>query len=122
MYYSLVLLINLLNIAFTIMESVSILRIRWIRIFASVLSVTHLLGTIVIYIVQFINMEKNEYPEDDERIEECKTINIMKIIVLIIFMNIIFYAYWGIRICYRCENSGSSSRSNRTRRRRRHHK
>ena len=114
-YYSLALSINILNIAFTIMESVSILRIRWIRIFGSVLSIIYLLGTIIVYIIQFIKMENNEEPEDNERIDNCKLINFMKIIVLIIIMNIVFYAYWGIRICYRHRHS------HRTRSRRRRH-
>ena len=114
-YYNLVIIINILNIAFTIMESVSILRIRWIRIFGSVLSVVYLLGTIIVYIIQLIKMGNNEDPEDKERISNCKMINFLKIIILIIIMNIVFYAYWRIRICYRSRNYHSTSR-----RRRRH--
>lgn len=69
--YSLVLIINILNIAFAILESVSILRIRWIRIFGSILSVIYLLGCISIYIIQLIKMENNEDAEDKKRIEDC---------------------------------------------------
>ena len=76
------------------MESVSILRIRWIRIFGSVLTIVYLLGTIIVYIIQSIKMENNEESEDNERIESYNVINFMKMIVLIIIMNIpIFYLF-----------------------------
>lgn len=120
-YYNLVLIMNLSNIVFTIMVSVSILRIKWLRIVASVLSILFLLGSILAYIFQYIKMENNEDPKDNERIGNCKFINVVKIIMLIIIVNIVFYAYWGIRICYRCENLNVSSGSKRTRRRRRRH-
>ena len=119
--YGLALLINLLNIAFTIMESVSTLRIRWIRIFGSILSVVYLLGTISVYIIQRIQMDNSEDQKEKDNQESFELENVLKIIILIIIMNIVFYAYWGIRICY-CENlERSSGQSNRTRRRRRRH-
>ena len=98
-YYDLVILNNIINIPFSIMESVSILKIKCIRIFGSALSAVYLLGNIIVFIIQLRKIKNNEELEDKEKISGYKVINILKITLLVAIMNIVFYAYWRIRIC-----------------------
>ena len=111
-YFGLAILINICNIIFAIFVSFSIIRIRWFRLFVSILSIVLLLLNISEGIVQLIKMNNNENPKDKNIFNNGYMILfVFKIIVLIIIINTVFYAYWGIRICYRCEDNGDSSGS-----------
>ena len=60
-----------------------------------------------------LNNHKNEpenIREDDghDFIEDCLPFTYLRVIVFVIILNIIFYAYWKIKICFRCKNDGTT--------------
>ena len=99
-YFGIFLSINITTLISGILEPITVLRIKWLRIYGSVLSVILLLGAILELIIL-----KSEAPT---RYDSIGAIYFFKIAILIIIMNTEFYAYWGIRICYRCENCENS--------------
>ena len=112
--HALFLIPDLLYLFFAICESITIMRVRWLRTTGGVLSIVFLVLSIVFGIVQLIHLDDHKgyysnMKNGHDRIDDCKPFTYIRVIVFVIILNIIFYAYWNLKICCRCENNGSSS-------------
>ena len=110
---------DLLYLFFSIFESITIMRVRWLRTTGGVLSIVFLVLSIAIGILQLIHLndhkgEIENIRSDDgkDRINDCMVFPYLRVAAFTIILNIIFYAYWKLKICCRCENTGSSSHYN----------
>ena len=112
--YALFLVPDLLYLFFSIFEPITIIRIRWLRTTGGILSIVYLVISIVFGILQLINLNNHKNEEgnvgDDghDFIDDCIPFTYLRVIAFIIILNIIFYAYWRIKICFRCKNNGTS--------------
>ena len=110
--HALFLIPDLLYLFFAIFESITIMRVRWLRTCGGVLSIVFLVLSIVFGILQLIHLNNHkgeDVREGHDFVNDCIPFTYIRIVVFVIILNIIFYVYWRIKICCRCENTGSSS-------------
>ena len=113
--HALFLIPDLLYLFFAIFEPITIMRVRCLRTAGGVLSIVFLVLSIIFGILQLVHLENHKNEIDNikdngrDRIDDCTPFTYIRVIAFIIILNIIFYAYWKLKICCRCENTGSSS-------------
>lgn len=101
-----VVIIDIAFIIYGFIVSLSIYRIKWLRVIATVLSVIYFIGGIIAVFVQNIILD-DKINEDDKKkayINICNIILFGRIIWFIFNLNALFYFYWGIRCCCWREN------------------
>ena len=107
---------DLLYIAFAIFTCVSTIKVRMLRIIDSVLAIIFAILSIIMGIVQLLHLGKLSLQKINElvaqRISEDKTFPFLNAIACNIIMNIVFYVFWKIKICCRCNLDNVSSRDN----------
>ena len=108
-------------LCFSIFSCISVLKVKWLRYTATALVIIFLFGVIVVTIIVFYKLDKNnEYK--NTHVDEYKFLCVLKIILLFLILHAFFQNYWGIIICKCLYNNCNSGNSPRTHHRRRRHK
>ena len=105
--YILCLIPDLLYLFFVIFEPITTMRVRWLRITGSVLSVVYLVLSIVLGFYQILKLPSHKVEGingEKEEIDKRAGPIAFRIIIFSLLINFIFHYYWGIEIC--CRSNG----------------
>ena len=113
-YFGIILSIDAAFLLYAIFLCISVKRIKWLRVAATVLSIFFLIGGIGGSVLQYIllQMDNNHSSFNDGAIRFCGFITIVRIICIIAILIAIFQFYWGYECCKSRGSSGIIGSSN----------
>ena len=108
-YHNLALGVDLGLIFYGFIAAVSVLRMRWIRYLGTFFCVLFLIGGIIGTAFEFFLFKENVNSSDKGKVDFICVLTIMRVIILLVIMNRIFYSYWGINCFKKSENSSGGT-------------
>ena len=95
---------DLLYLFFAIFEPITTMRVRWLRITGSVLSVIYLVLSIVLGIYQILKIPYHKVEGingEEKEMDKRGPPILLRFIIFTLLLNFIFHFYWRIDICCR---------------------